>query len=120
MAVVEAAKILRKPLNPFVQYLDLGPELPEGVGEQAGQAVGEDLEQKLSMSITDLDLSVRALHCLVGQEIETVRDLVRYSPSELLDVRNFGRTSLTEVKGKLEELGLSLGMELAPEEASTT
>jgi len=120
MALVEAAKILRKHLNPFVQYLDLGPELPEGVGEQVGQAVGEDLEQKLSMPISELDLSVRALHCLVGQEIETVRELVCYSPSELLKVRNFGRTSLTEVKGKLEELGLSLGMELTPEEASTT
>jgi len=111
MALVEAAKILRKHLNPFVQYLDLGTELPEAVGEPGVRAAGEELEQKLSLPITDLDLSVRALHCLEGQEIKTVRDLVRYTPAALLEVRNFGRTSLAEVKSKLEELGLSLGME---------
>ncbi len=116
MALVEAAKILRKHLNPFVQYLDLGAELPEAVGEPGVRAAGEELEQKLSLPITDLDLSVRALHCLEGQEIKTVRDLVRYTPAELLDVRNFGRTSLAEVKSKLEELGLSLGMEATAEE----
>jgi DNA-directed RNA polymerase subunit alpha len=118
MALVEAAKILRKHLNPFVQYLDLGPELPErATGMEAG-AAGEDLGQKLSMSITDLKLSVRALHCLEAQDIKTVRDLVHLTPAELLEVRNFGRTSLAEVKSKLGELGLSLGMTLAPEEAS--
>lgn len=116
MALVEAAKILRKHLNPFVQYLDLGAELPEAVGEPGVRAAGEELEQKLSLPITDLDLSVRALHCLEGQEIKTVRDLVRYTPAELLDVRNFGRTSLAEVKSKLEELGLSLGMGSTAEE----
>lgn len=116
MALVEAAKILRKHLNPFVQYLDLGAELPEAVGEPGVRAAGEELEQKLSLPITDLDLSVRALHCLEGQEIKTVRDLVRYTPAELLEVRNFGRTSLAEVKSKLEELGLSLGMEPTAEE----
>ncbi len=116
MALVEAAKILRKHLNPFVQYLDLGAELPEAVGEPGVRAAGEELEQKLSLPITDLDLSVRALHCLEGQEIKTVRDLVRYTPAALLEVRNFGRTSLTEVKSKLEELGLSLGMEPTAEE----
>ncbi|MCK4298747.1 MAG: DNA-directed RNA polymerase subunit alpha, partial [Planctomycetes bacterium] len=116
MALVEAAKILRKHLNPFVQYLDLGAELPEAAGEPGVRAAGEELEQKLSLPITDLDLSVRALHCLEGQEIKTVRDLVRYTPAALLQVRNFGRTSLTEVKSKLEELGLSLGMEATAEE----
>jgi len=107
---------LRKHVNPFVQYLDLGAELPEAVGEPGVRAAGEELEQKLSLPITDLDLSVRALHCLEGQEIKTVRDLVRYTPAELLEVRNFGRTSLAEVKSKLEELGLSLGMGPTTEE----
>jgi len=118
MALVEAAKILRKHLNAFVQYLDLGLELPERApGTEAG-AAGEALGQKLAMSITDLKLSVRALHCLEAQDIKTVRDLVRLTPAELLEVRNFGRTSLTEVKNKLGELGLSLGMTVTSEEAS--
>ena len=121
MALVEAAKILRKHLNPFVHYLDLGPELPAGAaGEVAAAATGEDLEQKLSLGIESLDLSVRALHCLEAQNIKTVRDLIQYSPAQLLEVRNFGRTSLTEVKNKLTELGLSLGMGLNPQEATTT
>ena len=118
MALVEAAKILRKHVNPFVQYLDLGAELPEAVGEPGVRAAGEELEQKLSLPITDLDLSVRALHCLEGQEIKTVRDLVSYTAAGLLEVRNFGRTSLAEVKNKLAELGLSLGMALTTEEVS--
>ena len=116
MALVEAAKILRKHLNPFVHYLDLGPELLEGVAGVAGPAEVDELERKLSLGITELSLSVRAQHCLEAQEIKTVRDLVRYRPAELLDLRNFGRTSLAEVKSKLAELDLSLGMELAPEE----
>ena len=62
----------------------------------------------------------QALHCLEGQEIKAVGDLVGYTPAELLAVRNFGRTSLSEVKSKLGELGLSLGMEPVAEEASTS
>lgn len=120
MALVEAAKILRKHLNPFVHYLDLGAELPAEGAEEVAAATGEDLEQKLSMSIQDLNLSVRALHCLEAQNIKTVRDLVQYTPAQLLEVRNFGRTSLTEVKNKLAELGLSLGMDLSPQEAATS
>ena len=116
MALVEAAKILRKHLNPFVQYLDLGAAIPTGVVEARAPGSPEDLERKLALAIGELNLSVRALHCLESQEIKTVRDLVRYTPAQLLEVRNFGRTSLAEVKNKLTELGLALGMELAAQE----
>jgi len=116
MALVEAAKILRKHLNPFVQYLDLGVPIPRGAVEARAPSSQEDLERKLALPIAELNLSVRALHCLESQEIRTVRDLVRYTPAQLLEVRNFGRTSLAEVKNKLTELGLALGMELAAQE----
>ena len=116
MALVEAAKILRKHLNPFVQYLDLGAPIPKGAVEARAPSSQEDLERKLSLPIAELTLSVRALHCLESQEIKTVRDLVHYTPAQLLEVRNFGRTSLAEVKNKLAELGLALGMELAAQE----
>jgi len=116
MALVEAAKILRKHLNPFVQYLDLGAAIPTGVVEARAPGSPEDLERKLALAIGELSLSVRALHCLESQEIKTVRDLVHYTPAQLLEVRNFGRTSLAEVKNKLAELGLALGMDVAPQE----
>lgn len=57
-----------------------------------------------------LELSVRAKNCLDSESVTTMRDLVQMSEPELLKVRNFGKTSLKEVKSKLSALGLSLGM----------
>ncbi len=75
----------------------------------------------LSRNIAELDLSVRANNCLESAKIGTVGELVSYAESDLLKVRSFGKTSLMEVKRKLSDLGLSLGMDLsqrstAPEE----
>jgi DNA-directed RNA polymerase subunit alpha len=109
MALVEAAKILRKHLNPFVQYAELGPRVhaPARGGGLTGDGA---LESKLSMSLAELKLSVRAMNCLESENINTVRDLVQKTEDQLLEVRNFGDTTLTEVKEKLTELGLYLGM----------
>jgi DNA-directed RNA polymerase subunit alpha len=75
-------------------------------------------ESKLSMSLAELKLSVRASNCLESENINTVRDLVSHSEDQLLEVRNFGETTLNEVKQKLTELGLHLGMRLpAPSHA---
>src|SRR5580704_6199738 len=116
MALVEAAKILRKHLNPFIQYADPGPVIGMG-DEQPAAAVSEvqdaELERKLNMSLAELELSVRATNCLESEGITTVRDLVIRNDEELLEVRNFGETTLKEVKIKLAERGLSLGMKLA-------
>ncbi|HEX3870321.1 MAG TPA: DNA-directed RNA polymerase subunit alpha C-terminal domain-containing protein, partial [Pirellulales bacterium] len=68
------------------------------------------IESKLSMNIAELNLSVRATNCLESENITTVRDLVTRNPDQLLEVRNFGETTLNEVREKLTELGLSLGM----------
>jgi DNA-directed RNA polymerase subunit alpha len=107
MALVEAAKILRKHLNPFVQYTELGARVhsaPRGSSSDAA------LESRLNMSLADLKLSVRATNCLETEHIRTVRDLVSRTEDELLDVRNFGDTTLAEVKERLASLGLYLGM----------
>jgi DNA-directed RNA polymerase subunit alpha len=64
------------------------------------------------MSLAELELSVRATNCLESEGITTVRDLVLRTDEELLEVRNFGETTLREVKTKLAERGLSLGMKL--------
>jgi DNA-directed RNA polymerase subunit alpha len=116
MALVEGAKILRKHLNPFVQYGEPGAELPIDdkfeVGGAARDGVDQELERKLNMSLAELDLSVRATNCLESEGITTVRDLVIRNEDELLEVRNFGETTLREVKQKLQERGLGLGMKL--------
>jgi DNA-directed RNA polymerase subunit alpha len=115
MALVEGAKILRKHLNPFIQYAEPGPEMPvESPLEAAigGEPVDQELERKLNMSLAELELSVRATNCLESEGITTVRDLVIRNDDELLEVRNFGETTLREVKSKLQERGLQLGMKL--------
>jgi DNA-directed RNA polymerase subunit alpha len=111
MALVEAAKILRKHLNPFVQYFELGSGMvsPEA---SAAASVDEGLIRKLNMPINELDLTVRASNCLDSAHIRSVAELVQKTEPELLTVRSFGKTSLREVKRKLEELGLTLGMHL--------
>jgi len=111
MALVEASKILRKHLNPFVQFMDLGPVRvsPEA---RAAASVDEDLIRKLNMPVTDLDLTVRASNCLNSAKVRTVSELVTKTEADLLAVRSFGKTSLREVKRKMEEMGLSLGMKL--------
>ncbi|MDA7951366.1 MAG: DNA-directed RNA polymerase subunit alpha, partial [Pirellulaceae bacterium] len=68
------------------------------------------LDAKLGMKVADLQLSVRAQNCLDAEEILLVRDLVRLTEDQLLEVRNFGETTLVEVREKLTELGLHLGM----------
>lgn len=116
MALTEAAKILRKHLNPFVQEFELGAELeePEVAGALAPMrpVLADDLSAKLSLPVAELELSVRSSHCLEGESIRTVGDLVGYTEEALLEVRNFGKTSMDEVKQKLAELGLMLGMEI--------
>jgi len=114
LALVEAAKILRKHLNPFIQYTEPGPEvsLDDRFEQSGGGAVDSALERKLAMSLAELELSVRATNCLETEGITTVRDLVSRSDQELLEVRNFGETTLKEVKEKLQENGLSLGMKM--------
>ena len=114
MALVEAAKILRKHVNPFVQYFELGEEtvaatkLPEDETEEL--AVDEELAQKLNMPIQELELSVRASNCLESVKLQTVGELVKLTEADLLKIRSFGKTSLREIKRKLADIGLSLGM----------
>jgi DNA-directed RNA polymerase subunit alpha len=115
MAVVEAAKILRKHLNPFVQYFEMGSDLASdeamsSLREATKPQIDPEIEQKLSMTVQELDLSVRANNCLESARIQTVRDLVLKSDGDLLKVRSFGKTSLREVKRRLQDLGLRLGM----------
>ena len=118
MALIESAKILRKHLNPFIMYREPGPELPpegglKGLLEATGYApVDLELEEKLNQSLAELNLSVRATNCLESEGITTVRDLVSRNEDQLLQVRNFGETTLLEVRNRLGAIGLRLGMKV--------
>ena len=77
----------------------------------------EDLERKedrlmqvLRTPISDFELSVRARNCLINMDIRTLGDLVSHSEPELLEFKNFGETSLNEIKRVLHAKGLRLGM----------
>ncbi|MDP6720625.1 MAG: DNA-directed RNA polymerase subunit alpha, partial [Pirellulaceae bacterium] len=109
MALVEAAKILRKHLNPFVQYVELGPKVHSAPRTGSGSADAA-MDAKLNLSLAELKLSVRAMNCLESENINTVRDLVQRTEDQLLEVRNFGETTLVEVQEKLTELGMHLGI----------
>jgi DNA-directed RNA polymerase subunit alpha len=117
LALVESAKILRKHLNPFVQYNELGPRVTSA-SRGASAGIDASTESKLNMTLADLKLSVRAMNCLESENIHTVRDLVSRNEDQLLEVRNFGDTTLREVKEKLNELGLRLGMRVTPAAAA--
>ena len=113
MALTEASKVFRKHLNPFVHYFELGRELPNA-GEKQIEQVDEKVEdpedevkKKMVVSVAELDLSVRASNCLEYANIKTVNELITKEEDELLELKNFGKTTLVEIKKKLNQLGLS-------------
>jgi DNA-directed RNA polymerase subunit alpha len=118
LALVEAAKIYRKHLNPFVLY---GPDA--GSAPVAGDPSQSEFNQKnreddelrriLDRPISELELSVRARNCLDSANLQTLRELVALPESEVIKLKNLGKTSLTEIKSRLAERGLSLGMSVA-------
>ncbi|MDR2641363.1 MAG: DNA-directed RNA polymerase subunit alpha [Planctomycetaceae bacterium] len=112
LALVEGAKIFRKHLNPFVQYDRLGQLVHSRAKPSMFSGVDPSLDAKLSMELAELMLSVRAMNCLESENIKVLRDLVTRSEDSLLELRNFGETTLTEVKEKLAALGLKLGMKI--------
>ncbi len=120
-ALVESATILRKHLNPFVKYYEIGDPLTRDsiaeseiaiVAAPGAPSIDSELREKLNQPVTILDPSVRAANCLAAEGIKTIGDLVAREETEMLQVRNFGKTSLKEIKLKLNEMGLSFGMKV--------
>jgi len=112
MALVEAAKILRKHINPLVQYFEIGEEtiIDETPEEEPQEEVDEELTEKLNTPIAEMELSVRTGNCLESVKVETVGQLVDMTEADLLKIRSFGKTCLRELRRKLADMGLSLGM----------
>ena len=76
----------------------------------------QERDHYLAQSIFELELSVRAHNCLERAKIKTVRELVIKTERELLAYKSFGRVSLLEIKEKLANIGLYLGMDLDDED----
>lgn len=73
----------------------------------------DDLLDKLSLRIDEIELSVRSTNCLSGANIETIAELVLIPERRMLEFKNFGKKSLSEIKQKLTDMGLGLGMDLS-------
>lgn len=113
-ALVEAGMILRKHLNPFVMYHDMGEyqaALVEPPADGAANPQGA-MSEFLDKPVSVLNLSVRAANCLEAARVSSLRELVGMSEPDLLRVRSFGKTSLHEVQRKLADVGLSLGVDV--------
>jgi DNA-directed RNA polymerase subunit alpha len=82
-------------------------------GSSQEESDRDEMMTKLTMRIDEIELSVRASNCLNGADIESIAELVIKPESEMLKFRNFGKKSLNEIKAKLFEMGLCLGMDLS-------
>ena len=107
-ALTLASAILRHHLDVFVNYDKDVVEFEENEKEEDVQK--EDMRKKLNMSVNEIELSVRAANCLNNANITTVGELAMKTEADMLKYRNFGKKSLNEIKAKLEELGLGLGV----------
>ncbi len=117
-AMIQSGTILKNHMAVLVP----AEKEPEFIEEEKLYRDRDKLIELLNQSVEELELSNRALNCLVkgrskrtGERIaiKTIADLVMKTEKDMLDIENFGRKSLEELKKVLEDLGLSLGMDLA-------
>ena len=107
-ALKTAAAVLRRHLDVFVDYAgEESLEFEDSDKKDADER--ERLRKLLNMSVNEIELSVRAANCLNNANISTVGELASKTEADMLKYRNFGKKSLTEIKAKLVQLGLSLG-----------
>src|ERR671914_2371306 len=107
-ALTQASAILQHHLDVFVGYDKHAVEFEEAEAKQDDER--SKLKKLLNMSVNEIELSVRAANCLNNANITTVGQLAQKSEAEMLKYRNFGKKSLNEIKEKLQQLGLGLGM----------
>jgi len=107
-AMHQASAILQRHLDIFAQLRDDQIEFEETPVEVSEE--NSRLKKLLNMSVNEIELSVRAANCLNNANITTVGQLAMKTEAEMLKYRNFGKKSLNEIKDKLSQLGLSLGM----------
>tara|TARA_Y100000588_G_scaffold113913_2_gene125021 strand:- start:14332 stop:15330 length:999 start_codon:yes stop_codon:yes gene_type:complete len=109
-ALKRAISILKHHLDVFDKVSEEDVEFESEESEVSEEQ--NKLRRLLNMSVNEIELSVRAANCLNNANITTVGELAMKSEQEMLKYRNFGKKSLNEIKAKLEQLGLSLGMKI--------
>ena len=109
-ALKHATSILKHHLDVFDNISEEDVEFESEKSEVSEEQ--NKLRKLLNMSVNEIELSVRAANCLNNANITTVGELAMKSEQEMLKYRNFGKKSLNEIKAKLEQLGLSLGMKI--------
>ncbi|MGE5445829.1 MAG: DNA-directed RNA polymerase subunit alpha [Ignavibacteriales bacterium] len=111
-ALAYGAKILKEQLTVFINFDEKEVDARVETEEKKEIMGTEDV---LFMTLEDLDLSARSLNCLRKANVEYTGDLIQKTEEELLNLENFGKRSLVEIKDKLSEHGLGLGMKINKE-----
>ena len=104
-ALAEAAKIAKEQFTVFINF-----DEEEGREEDTYDEEDERVRVLLNTPVKELELSVRSSNCLQNAQIYTIWDLVTKTEDEIKKTRNFGTKSLDEIKSKLAELNLRLGI----------
>ena len=107
-ALSKSANILIKYLKIFTKF---SPEDIELTSELVSEEEKEKSEKEkiLNKTIEELDFSVRSYNCLKKSSINTLKDLIKYSPEEIIKIKNLGKKSLDEIKEKINKYGFILG-----------
>lgn len=109
-AVNEATQIL----TGHLELLIIEEEIVEDTEKSVLQSPSTDKveNENFSKNIEDIEMSIRVYNCLKNANIKTIYDLIKKTEGELLKTKNFGLTSLDEIKDMLRGMGLSLGMKV--------
>ncbi len=114
-ALAYAAKILQDQLSIFINFDESkiqAPKKEETEKKEEEGGLSKEIMKHLYRPVDELELSVRAANCLRKANIRLIGELVQKTEAEMLATKNFGRKSLNDIKDKLKELGLSLGMKI--------
>ncbi|MBI4803490.1 MAG: DNA-directed RNA polymerase subunit alpha [Elusimicrobia bacterium] len=108
-AVTKTASLLRRSIIPFLPEAEASAEPAREAAVDAGEK-GTELKNTLEQGVEMIELSSRASNCLKVAGIRTIGELVEKTEDDLLAVKNFGKKSLDEIREKLKEMGLELGL----------
>ena len=104
-ALAEAAKIAKDHFSVFINFDENNLGIEEDIDDE-----NEHIRKVLSTPVEELELSVRSSNCLKNANIKTIGELTRKTEDDIARTRNFGKKSLQEIKEKLKEWNLSLGI----------
>ncbi len=103
-----SSKIIKNHIELFIEKEIFDEE------EEGGASEKEEIKRALNLPVEELGMGNRVSNVLKNKNINTLRDIVKYSEEEMLNFPNFGKVSLKEVTDRLAEYNLSLNMDLKP------